>query len=42
MVNIKMKNRIKIALKGDLRLVLAKIIPDVEALCKKRQAQVSH
>ena len=42
MVNIKTKNRNRIGLEGDLRLALTKIVPDAEALCEKRQAQVSH
>ena len=42
MVIIKTKNRNRIALEGDLRLALTKIMPDIQALCDQRQAQVSH
>ena len=42
MVNIKTKNRNRIALESDLRLALTKTIPDVETLCEKSPAQVSH
>lgn len=42
MVIIKTKNRNRIALEGDLRITLTKIMPDIQALSDQRHAQVYH